>query len=103
MKNHCNKMGRVPILSQRFFSHWRQLQRKSLILNSTIEILRTHKIAAILTVAVAHCERAPRREELSRSDCNCKLQNIKIDVMSARYIWSSAIIRGLKYRESYTL
>ena len=60
MKNRCNRMGTVPILLQRFFSRWQQSQRKSLILNSTIEILRTHKIAAILTVAVAvaHCERA---------------------------------------------
>ena len=60
MKNRCNKMGTVPILSQQFFSHWQQLQGKLLILNSTIEILRTQKIAAILAVAVAvaHCERA---------------------------------------------
>ena len=58
MKNCCDKMGTVPILLQRFFSRWRQSQGKSLTLNSTIEILRTHKIAAILTVAVAHCERA---------------------------------------------
>ena len=50
-------MGTVPILLQQFFSHWQQSQGKSLTLNSTIEILRTHKIAAILTVAVAHCER----------------------------------------------
>ena len=56
MKNRCDKMGTVPILSQQFFSHWRQSQRKLFILNSTIEILRTHKIAAILTIAVADCE-----------------------------------------------
>ena len=59
-------MDTVPILSQRFFSCWRQSQGKSLTLSSTIEILRTHKIAAIFTVAVAvaHCERTFRRSNL---------------------------------------
>ena len=58
MTNHCDKMGTVPILLQQIFSHWQQSQRKLLILNSTIEILRTQKITVILavTVAVAHCE-----------------------------------------------
>ena len=57
MKSRCNKMDTEPIPLQRFFSHWRQSEKKSLTMNNRIEI--THKITAIIVVVitVAHCER----------------------------------------------
>ena len=54
-------MGTEPILSQQFLVADDSLGKKSLTVN---EIIKTHKIAAIIAVAVTHCERSITKKKL---------------------------------------